>query len=112
MCDNDDMIDVMDREGDSKVMDLLNNDNDYDSFTCLVKRKMENYCRDKDSNQTDFERTKKLLYRSKIKIKREEQELINKISRNKSKIYDYIKQYLNITKLYMCQNWNIFIKKY
>ena len=26
--DNDDMIDVMDREGDSKVMDLLNNDND------------------------------------------------------------------------------------
>ena len=26
--DNDDMIDVMDREGDSKVMDLLNNDDD------------------------------------------------------------------------------------
>ena len=64
--------------------DLMTNyENDYNSFTYLVKRKMENYCIDKDSSQTDFERTKKLLHFSKIKIKKEERELINKISRNK-----------------------------
>ena len=44
---------------------------------------MENYYIDKDSNITDFGRTKKLLYYSKIKIKREERDLINKMSRNK-----------------------------
>ena len=62
---------------------LTYNEKSYNSFTHLVKRKMENYCIDKDSSQTDFERTKKLLYFSKIKIKREERDLINKLSRNK-----------------------------
>ena len=65
----------------------------YNSFTHLLKKKMENYCLDKDSNQTDFERTKKLLYYSKIKIKREEKEFINKISRNKINIKKNISQY-------------------
>ena len=62
---------------------LTYNEKSYNSFTHLVKRKMENYFTDKDSNQTDFERTKQLLYFSKIKIKREERDLINKLSRNK-----------------------------
>ena len=62
---------------------LTYNELEFNSFTHLVKKKMQNYCIDKDSNKTDFERTKKLLYYSKIKIKREEKELITRMSRNK-----------------------------
>ena len=72
---------------------LLTNEKSYNSFTHLVKRKMQNYCMDKDSNQTDFERTKKLLYFSKIKIKREEKEFINKLSRNKINIKKNVSYY-------------------
>jgi hypothetical protein len=43
---------------------------------------MQNYCIEKDSTITDYEKTKRLLYFSKIKIKREEKELIKRISRN------------------------------
>ena len=77
----------------SSSPNLLNNEKDYNSFTHLVKRKMENYCVEKDSNLTDFERTKKLLHYSKIKINREEKELINKISRNKINIKKNISHY-------------------
>ena len=65
----------------------------YNSFTYLLKKKMENYCKDKDSDQTDFERTKKLLHFSKIKIKREEKEFINKMSRNKKNFRNNVSQY-------------------
>ena len=46
---------------------------------------MENYCIEKDSNITDFEKTKRLLYYSKIKIKREEKDLIKRVSRNNNR---------------------------
>ena len=69
------------------------NEKGYNSFTHLLKRKMENYYIDKDSNITDFERTKKLLYYSKIKIKREERDLINKMSRNKRNMKKNITYY-------------------
>ena len=76
--------------------DLLTSyENSYNSFTHLLKRKMENYCIEKDSNQTDFEKTKRLLYNSKIKIKREERDLINKLSRNKINIKKTISYYNN-----------------
>ena len=46
---------------------------------------MQNYCIEKDSNVTDYEKTKRLLFFSKIKIKREEKELIKRVSRNNFK---------------------------
>ena len=64
---------------------LTYNEKSYNSFTHLVKKKMENYCIEKDSNITDFEKTKRLLYYSKIKIKREEKDLIKRVSRNNNR---------------------------
>ena len=64
---------------------LTYNEKSYNSFTYLVKKKMENYCIEKDSNITDFEKTKRLLYYSKIKIKREEKDLIKRVSRNNNR---------------------------
>ena len=77
----------------SSSPELSSSERDYNNFTQLLNKKMGNYCKDKDSNQTDFEKTKKLLYYSKIKINRDEKEFINKVGRNKIDVKKYITNY-------------------
>ena len=92
----------------SSSPDLMSNDKDYDSFTKLINRKMGNYCLDKDSSQTDFDRTKKLLLYSKIKIKRDEKDFINRITRNKIDIKKYVTNYINTNNSKFNSTDNIF----
>ena len=56
----------------------------YDVYTNLIEKKMKNYYLDKESDAKDYEQTKKLLHLSKIKIKREERDFIEFITKNAS----------------------------
>jgi len=92
----------------SSSPELISNDKDYDSFTKLINRKMGNYCLDKDSSQTDFDKTKKLLLYSKIKIRRDEKDFINRVTRNKIDIKKYVTNYNNTNNSKFNSTDNIF----
>ena len=77
----------------SSSPELTSSERDYNNFTQILNKKMGNYYKDKDSSQIDFEKTKKLLYYSKIKIKRDEKDFINKVGHNKIGAKKYITNY-------------------
>ena len=83
--DNDDMIDVMDREGDSKVMDLLNNDDDEE-----IKELKKLYYGNNIKESVKFIK-KSILKKKSIQIKEDNKKEDEKI-KNKAVKFKDIKQ--------------------
>ena len=57
----------------------------YDFYTTLIKKNMENYAVDKDSDINDFEMTKSILNNTGIKIKKEEKEFLKKFKHHNNR---------------------------